>query len=114
MSIKYHVRKRLFLNRDADMPAYIIGIVEDTSQYSNDEESWKCGIIELRISDCIRSISFDFSTRDAQDRAASLYKIRRIAEIVNAVKDAIEKEIESINQRRSPKSKKTKAKAAAG
>jgi len=47
---------------------------------------------------------------DAQDRAASLYKIRRIADVVNQVKEAIEKEIESINERRSPKSKKQKQK----
>jgi len=114
MSIKYHIRKRLFLNRDVDMPAYIIGIVEDTSRFANDEDGWKQGTIELRLSDCIRSVSYDFSLYDAETRAASLYKIRRIAEIVNAVKEAIEKEVESINRRRSPKSKRPKTKAAAG
>jgi len=111
MSIKYHVRKRLFLNRDKDMPAYIIGIVEDTSGYSNDGDDWKNGTIELKMSDCYRNISFDFSLSDAEDRADALYKIRRIAEVVDAVREAIEKEVESITQRRSPKKK---ARAAAG
>lgn len=112
MSIKYHVRKRLFLNRDKDMPAYIIGIVEDTSGYSNCGDDWKNGTIELKMSDCYRNISFDFSLSDAEDRADALYKIRRISEVVDAVKEAIEKEIDSFAQRRSPKKKK--AKAAAG
>ena len=114
MSKKYHVRKRLFLNRDLDMPAYIIGIVEDTSGYSDESEDWKSGTIELKLSDCYRNISFDFSTYDAETCDDSLYKIRRIAEVVNAVRDAIEKEVESIKARRSPKNKKQKAKAAAG
>jgi hypothetical protein len=112
MPRKYHVRKRLFLNRKVDMPAYIIGIVEDTSGYSGESEDWKTGTIELKLSDCYRSISFDLSMYDAEDRADALYKIRRIAEVVNAVKEAIEKEIESIKLRSSPK--KPKAKAAAG
>jgi len=112
MSIKYHVRKRLFLNRDKDMPAYIIGIVEDTSGYSNDGDDWKNGTIELKMSDCYRNISFDFSLSDAEGRADALYKIRRIAEVVGTVREAIEKEIESFAQRRSPKKKK--ARAAAG
>jgi hypothetical protein len=114
MSIKYHVRKRLFLNRNVDMPAYIIGIVEDTSQFSDDENEWKNGTVELQFGDCYRRVSFDFSMSDAQDRADTLYKIRRIAEVVGAVKEAIEKEVETINKRRSPKEKKPKTKAAAG
>ncbi|HEY0427579.1 MAG TPA: hypothetical protein VGC76_07295 [Pyrinomonadaceae bacterium] len=114
MSIKYHVRKRLFLNRDKYMSAYIIGIVEDTSEYSNDENGWKNGTIELKLSDCYRNISFDFSMNDADDRADALYKIRRIEEVVSAVMEAIEKEVESINRRRSQKCKKPKTKAAAG
>ena len=93
------------------MPAYIIGVVEDTSEYSGEDS---CGTIELKLSDCYRNISFDFSMVDALDRADSLYKIRRIAEVVNAVKEAIEKEVENIRKRRSPKEKKPKTKAAAG
>ena len=59
---KYHVRKRMFLNRDLDMRAFAIGIVEDTREFPNDEnESWKSGWIELVLADCYRHVSFDFN-----------------------------------------------------
>jgi hypothetical protein len=104
---KYHVRKRLFLNRDYELPAFIIGIVEDTSGIPNDEkENWKWGAIELHLSDCTRRVSFDFNMGTSEDRADSLYKINRIAEVVNAVRDAIQAEVDSINIR--PKTKKSK------
>lgn len=96
---KYHVRKRLFLNRDADYPAYIIGIVEDTCEIPNDDSDYKWGTIELKLGDCNRRIAFDFTMETRQERFASLYKINRIAEVINLVRDAIEKEVKSINKR---------------
>ena len=113
---KYHLRKRIFLNRDAAMRAFAVGIVEDTRQFSNDaEESWKNGWIELVLSDCYRHVSYDFDLRSKESRADSLYKIKRIAEIVNQVKEAIEIESESIAQReKKPKVVKPKVKAATG
>jgi hypothetical protein len=95
---KYHVRKRLFLNRDAELPAYIIGIVEDTSEIPNDDSDCKCGTIELKLSDCYRRVSFDFYMETREERTNSLYKINRIAEVVNAVRDAIETEVRSLNK----------------
>ncbi len=110
MAVKYHVRKRLFLNRAKDMPAYVIGIVEDTSAYDDkDDKFWNYGTIELRISDCVRSVSFDFYMSDRAARADSLYKIRRLASVINEVKDAIEREVESIEQR-TERLKKSKGK----
>lgn len=106
---KYHVRKRLFLNRDEDLPALIIGIVEDTSEIPNDDESWKWGTIELKIGDCYRRVSFDFNMETRAERAASLYKINRLAEVVNAVRDAIRAEADSINKRPPIKKKKSKS-----
>ena len=39
---KFHVRKRMFLNRDLDMRAFAIGIVEDTRDVPNEnEDAWK-------------------------------------------------------------------------
>lgn len=100
MATKYHVRKRLFLNRAKDMPAYVIGIVEDTSAYDDkDDKCWNYGTIELRISDCVRSVSFDFYMSDRESRSASLYKIRRLASVINEVKEALEREVESIEGR---------------
>lgn len=113
---KYHVRKRMFLNRDLDMRAFAIAIVEDTREIPNDEnENWKSGWIELVLSDCYRHVSFDFNLNDKESRRNSLYKIRRIALIVNAVKDAIEAEVESIDARKKVKPKtKPKAKSVSG
>lgn len=113
---RFHVRKRIFLNRDTAMRAFAVGIVEDTRQYSNeDENSWKSGWIELVLSDCYRHVSYDFDLRSKESRADALYKIRRIAEIVNRVKEAIETEAESIAQREKKQNViKPKVKAANG
>ena len=113
---KYHVRKRIFLNRDLDMRAMAIGIVEDTREIPNDnEDGWKWGTIELTLGDCYRQVSYDFNLSSKENRANSLYKIRRIAEIVNAVRDAIELEAKSIDERKIVKPKpEPKAKSATG
>ena len=110
---KFHVRKRMFLNRDLYMRAFAVGIVEDTREIPTDNDNWKNGWIELVLADCNRHVSFDFNMRTAEERADSLYKIRRIAGVVNAVRDAIEAEAESINKRKIIK-QKPKAKAASG
>ena len=98
---KYHVRRRLFLNRDAGMPAYVIGVVEDTRGIpdADEQQSWNWGTIELELGDCYRRVSFDFSMDTARERADSLSKINRLAAVVNAVRDAIEIEIEARNAR---------------
>jgi hypothetical protein len=111
---KYHVRKRMFLNRDLDMRAFAIGIVEDTREIAADnEDDWKSGWIELVLSDCYRHVSFDFNLNSKEARADSLYKIRRIHQIVKAVLDAIEAEAKSIDERQTRKPK-AKAKSATG
>ena len=106
---KYHVRKRLFLNRDEEYPAFIIGVVEDTSEIPTDEDGWKWGTIELKLGDCNRHISFDFDLETRESRTNSLYKINRIAEVVNAVRNAIQAEVDSVNKRPPIKKKKSKS-----
>jgi hypothetical protein len=110
---KYHVRKRIFLNRDLDMRAFAIGIVEDMREMPNNEDNDYSGWIELVLADCYRHVSFDFNLSSKEGRANSLYKIRRIAEIVNAVREAIETEVKQIEARKIVKPK-PKAKGAAG
>ncbi len=111
---KYHVRKRIFLNRDLDMRAFAIGIVQDTREIPDSEkDNWQWGIIELTLSDCYRHISFDFNLSSKENRANSLHKIRRIVEVVNAVRDALEIEAKSIEEREIVKPK-AKAKNATG
>jgi hypothetical protein len=98
---KYHVRIRKFLNRDPQYPAFIIGIVEDTSGIPDDnqDQSWNWGDVQLDLGDCFRRVSFDFQMGTAEDRANSLYKINSIAKVVNAVRDSIEEEVRSRNAR---------------
>ena len=108
MSKKYHVQERTFLNLQTEMRAYIIGVIEDTREIPNmEEDDWKWGQIELKLADCSREVSFDFDLSSKEDRENSLYKIRKIAEVVNAVHQAIETEAESIEERQSftPKTK---------
>jgi hypothetical protein len=100
MSKKYHIRERAFLNKKTDMRAYIIGIVEDTRDYADVcEDGWRWGSIELKLADCYDEVSFEFCMNTREERENSLYKIRKIAEIVNAVRQAIEIEADSIENR---------------
>lgn len=98
---KYHVRVRKFLNRDPQYPAFIIGIVEDTTGIpdTDKEQRWNWGYVELELGDCYRRVSFDFSMETRQQRTNSLYKINAMTEAINAVRDAIEKEVHSRNAR---------------
>lgn len=98
---RYYVRRREFLNEYSALPAYIIGIVEDTRQIPDDDpnQRWDNGEVILTLADCYRRVNFDFSMYDAADRAHSLLKISLIAEVVNAVRDAIALEVESRNAR---------------
>jgi len=97
---RYHVRRREFLNEDPELPAYVIGIVEDTRDVPDEcEYCWKRAYIILELGDDLDRVSFDFEMTDARARANSLSKINVIAEVVNAVRDAIEIEVESRNLR---------------
>lgn len=97
----YYVRRREFLNEYKDLPAFIIGIVEDTRQIPDDDpkRSWDNGTITLDFADCYRRVSFDFAMYDAEERANSLRKITLIAEVVSAVRHGIALEVESRNER---------------
>ena len=97
---RYHVRRREFLNEDPELPAFIIGVVEDTRDLPNDpEDAWKWGTVVLDLADCSRRVSFDFDLNNATSRANSLRKINLIAEVVNEVRDAIAVEVESRDTR---------------
>ncbi len=102
MSKKYHVQERTFLNLKTELRAYIIAVIEDTHDIPNqNEDDWKWGQIELKLADCNREVSFDFDLSTSENRENSLFKIRKIAEVINAFHRAIETEAESIAQRES-------------
>ena len=100
MSKKYHVRERAFLNLKTDMRAYVIAVVEDTREFPNShEDEWKRGRIELKMADCHEEITLEFDLSTAGERENSLHKIRKLAEAITAVRDALEVEAESIAER---------------
>ena len=96
---RYYVRRREFLNEDPEMPAYVIGVVQDTSDIPDEGEGWKWGTAMLDFGDCNRRVSFDLDMSGPDERNNTLHKINLIAEVVNAVRDAIAKEVESRNAR---------------
>jgi hypothetical protein len=100
MSKKYHVQKREFLNEFATWRAYIIASVEDSSEITSccNEHSEPSEVF-FEIASCHDEIELHFSLRTQADRENSLYKANKLAEVINAFRDAIEKEIAIINQR---------------
>ncbi len=98
-TVRYHVQRREFLNDDPTMPGFIIGIVQDTSSMTDADECWKYGTVMLDFADCYRRVSFSFDLSEPETRRDGLRKINLIAEVVNAVRDAIEKEVESRDAR---------------
>lgn len=100
MSKKYHVQERTFLNKMTGMRAYVIGVVEDTRDIPDCyEDGWKWGQIELKIADCYEEISLEFNLSTKEERENSLHKIRKLAEIIVLVRDAIQIEADSIEAR---------------
>jgi hypothetical protein len=108
---KYHIRKRLFLNRYPDMPAYVIAIVEDTRELK-DADDKKRGEIELSLADCNDRISFYFNLNTAEQRRNSLEKIKRLAETIDEFRKALEMEAQSIPKGKAPAKEKTKSQTA--
>ena len=100
MSKKYHVRERTFLNVKTDMRAYIIAIVEDTRHIQTCCRDHRyCGELVLKMSDCFDDIALDFDLSTKDERENSLFKIRKLVEVMTAFRDAIELEAESAASR---------------
>ena len=105
MSKKYHLKRREFLNLDAELRAYIIAVVEDArdrhlERKASDEDD-DYADISLRIADCSREISLYFYLDTVEERENSLHKIRILAEVIGEFRRAIEREVEVINAQQS-------------
>lgn len=110
VKIKYRIKKRMFLNQDLDMSAHIIAIVENTEDFDFDDEGRRqSGEIELSLTDCNDKISYYFYLNSAEERKNSLYKIRRLAKVINDFHQAIEEEAKLIASHRKPKTSPTKS-----
>lgn len=102
MSKKFHVQKREFLNLYTNWRAYLIATVQDTSEVTSCCEEHRSGSeVFFEIASCHDEIELHFSLATAEDRENSMHKANKLAEVVNAFRDAIEKEIGIINERQS-------------
>lgn len=100
MSKKFHVNERAFLNLQSNLRAYIIAYVEDTSPYpACCEEYREGGQISLRIADCYNEIDLYFDLSTARERENSLYKAKKLADVLASFRDAIEAESKAIEER---------------
>ena len=100
MSKKYHYRERAFLNINAEMRAYVIAVVEDTGSFPDCcEEYRQGGKIVFEIASCYDEIELHFDMETATQRENSLYKANKLAEVINAFRDAMEKEVALVNER---------------
>ena len=82
-TVRYHVRRREFLNEDPEKPAFIIGVVQDTTDFPDDTENWKYGTVMLEFGDCYRRVGFSLDLSDDKERRNSLSKINLIAKFFN-------------------------------
>ena len=102
MSKKYHIRERTFLNLKPEMRAYVIAVVEDTSELTPCcEQHPKSGEIVFEIASCYDEINLHFDMATAADRENSLHKANKLAEVVNAFRQAIENEVTTMEGRSS-------------
>ena len=100
MSRKFHLNEREFLNLPTNLRAYIIAYVEDTSPYPACCEEYRDGgQISLRIADCYNEIDLYFDLSTAREREKSLFKARKLADILTRFRDAIEAESKAIEER---------------
>ena len=102
MSKKYHVNERSFLNDFTDMPGCIIAIIQDTREIPfENENEWKWAERSLSISDCVRRITIEFDMSTEEERHNSIAKIAKIAEVANAVLEALQLEAALMSERQS-------------
>jgi hypothetical protein len=100
ITTRYHLRRREFLNGNPTSGEFIIGIVQDTREISDeDEQAWRSGTIQLEVCDGWRWVFFDFQMGNCEERANTLRKINLLAEVINQVREAIQLEVESRNAR---------------
>lgn len=87
-------RKRTFLNpASTDLTSYIHATVE-----SSGEGNYRHGSNILTIADCKRAIRFEFFLGTALHRRLSLKKIDLLINVLTAFRDALAKEIGSIEK----------------
>ena len=97
---KYHMEERVLLNKESQARAYIVAVVEDTREIGLEYDfKGTHAHIEFRLADCIEEIALEFDLGDRAERENSLYKAKRLVEIVSRFRDALEIEVNEIEGR---------------
>ena len=101
----FTLRKRLFLNPvSTGQTSYVLAEVE-----SSQDGGYKWGHYMLTLADCRRRVQLEFflGTKDA--RRLALKKIDLLIDVLTRFRDALQKEIDLIEQRERGGPQKTKA-----
>jgi len=96
---RYRINRREFLEEDPEMPDFVIGLVQDTSDISIGDEQQARRTAILSFGDYSDRVAFYFEMGTAEALHDSLRKITLSAEVVNQVLEAIAAEIETHNSR---------------
>jgi len=84
------------------MRAYVIAVVEDTRDAPGCcEDHHKGGEIVFEIASCYDEIYLHFYMSTTAERENSLHKAKKLAEVANAFRQAIEYEVAAIEERNS-------------
>lgn len=98
MTRKYHIEERVLLNKKSQARAYIVAVVEDTRE-TDIAATCNFAQIELKIADCIEEISLEFDLTDPVERENSLYKAKRLVDILTRFRESLELEAKEIESR---------------
>jgi hypothetical protein len=102
---KYKFKIRKFLNRDLEMPAYIVASVPEFEKF-NDGTVRTSLYPTLTISDCSRQINLDFGFSGSEERKEVKNKINIIRDTINKFAEALEKALDEADK--NDRSTKTK------
>ena len=91
---RFSYQKRTFLNPPStSSTSYVLAEVETTDEGEN---CWTTNL--LIVADCRRRIQLEFSVGNRQERRRSLAKINLLIEVLTRFRDALTKEIASIEK----------------
>ena len=91
-------KKRAFLNTDLEMQAFIIAHLQEFGG-ENLQKVWADPT--LKISDCYRTISLDFSFYNSKDMKIAQKKLEKFTGIINQFKTLFDSQVDAYEKRKS-------------
>ena len=100
MERKHHINKRTFLLAESGSSEHAVAIVERSGallELDPDLDWYVTVYLKIASEDSAASFYFDLGTPEA--RAKSLERIRTLADLVGEFKEALEKEVQEVEER---------------